>query len=630
MHRKARYRKVASISFLQRMCASSASKPASSPRGRRWGLKLSAAVVIPVFCLGLVELGLRLSGYGHPTGFFLERKIEGTDYLIPNRLFTHRFFPSGLAREPLPFRMLAEKPQGTYRIFLFGESAAYGDPDPAYGMGRFLEALLEIRHPEKEFEVICTAITAINSHAILPIARDCRRHEGDLWVIYMGNNEMVGPFGAGTIFGKQAPPRSLVKMRLLIGTTRLGQLISRVTENLGKQEGGPESWRGIDMFMENKLRYDDPNRLRSYQNFEDNLKEIVETGLGTGIPVLLSTVSTNLRDCAPFVSIPPALAEADLALWEGQYQTGLDLQARGLPEEALAAFEATAAIESEHAELQFCLGTCYLALGRADEATAAFTRARDLDALAVRADTRINRIILDAIEQYRQRDLIGLDADAILAGQTADGLTGRETFYEHVHYTVEGNFRLARLMADMVSSRLLSSPGTVLDAETEFQACADQLAFTQWNQKLVWNTALDRVSVSPFISQSNHASTTAYFQEKMMEVDQKTTHASWGEVRRDYEHALSRRPDDTLIRWNYAQFLERTGRIPEAIVEGQAICRRLPENAWPHFFVGSLMARQERIREAIRYLKMALQIQVDVPFAREELDRIKAAYPTAW
>jgi len=627
-HAKARHRKVAGLSFLQRMSTHSISKPASSRR-RRWGMKITAAVVIPVFCLGVMELGLRLMGYGYATGFFLERKIEGTDYLIPNRLFTHRFFPSGLARDPLPFRMFAEKPEGTYRIFLFGESAAYGDPDPAYGMGRFLEALLEIRHPETKFEVICSAITAINSHVILPIARDCRRHEGDLWVLYMGNNEMVGPFGAGTVFGKQAPRRSQVKTLLFIRSTRLGQLLTRVTEKLGKQQAGPESWRGIDMFTENKLSYNDPARLRAYRNFEDNLQEIVETGLQSGIPVLLSTVSTNLRDCAPFISIPPALAEADLARWEEQYQAGLDLDARGLTAEALGAYEAAAAIESEHAELQFRLGTCHLALGRADEATAAFTRARDLDALAVRADTRINRIILDAVEQYRGRDLMGLDADAILAGQTADGLSGRETFYEHVHFTVEGNFRLARLMADLISSRLLSSPGTVLDAENEFQACSDRLAFPQWNQKLVWNTALDRVSVPPFTSQSSHANTSAYFRERMLEVDRKTTHASWGEVQHVYERALNRRPDDTLIRWNYAQFLERTGRIPEAIVQGQAICQRLPENAWPHFFVGSLMARQGRIREATQVLEMALRIQPDVPFAREELDRINAAHPVA-
>jgi tetratricopeptide (TPR) repeat protein len=113
----------------------------------------------------------------------------------------------------------------------------------------------------------------------------------------------------------------------------------------------------------------------------------------------------------------------------------------------------------------------------------------------------------------------------------------------------------------------------------------------------------------------------------MLEVDKRTTRASWGEVQRDYERALKRYPDDTLIRWNYAQFLERSGRIPEAIVQGQAICRRLPESAWPHYFVGSLLAKQGRMRDAVQYLRRALEIQPDVPFAREELNRIVAANP---
>jgi tetratricopeptide (TPR) repeat protein len=590
-------------------------------------MKVTAAVVVPLLFFVLVELGLRATGIGHSTTFFQEREIEGTDYLIPNRLFTHRFFPSALARAPLPFRMLTDKPTGAYRIFLFGESAAYGDPEPAYGMGRFLEALLEIRYPGTEFEVICSAITAINSHVILPMARESRRHDGDLWIIYMGNNEMVGPFGAGTIFGEQAPRRSFVKTLLLIRSTRLGQLLTRVAENVGQQQGGPESWGGIEMFLENKLGHDDPGRLQAYRNFKGNLHEIVDIAHRSGIPVLLSTVASNLRDGAPFVSMHAQLTEAQVAVWNQHYRTGQDLESRGLFDEALGSYEAAALIDGQHAELHYRMARCHLAIGRSGAALAAFAMARDLDALAVRADTRINRIILDAIEHYQEHDLIGLDAAEMLAGQLPDGILGQETFYDHVHFTVEGNFRLARLMADAIGPRFFPTPGNAMDADTEFQACADRLAFSLWDQKRVWNVTLERLSVPPFTTQSSHASTIAYFQERMLEVDKRTTRASWGEVERDYERALSRHPDDTLIRWNYAQFLERSGRLAEAIVQGQGVCKRLPEIAWPHFFVGSLMAKEGRLREAVQYLRRALEIEPDVPFARQELDRIVAAHP---
>jgi hypothetical protein len=44
------------------------------------------------------------------------------------------------------------------------------------------------------------------------------------------------------------------------------------------------------------------------------------------------------------------------------------------------------------------------------------------------------------------------------------------------------------------------------------------------------------------------------------------------------------RPDDTLLRWNYAQFLERAGRLSEAVNQGILVCELLPHADWPHYF----------------------------------------------
>ena len=70
--------------------------------------------------------------------------------------------------------------------------------------------MLSTRHPAKKFEVVNAAMTGINSHVILPLVRSCEEAHGDVWVIYMGNNEVVGPFGAGTVFGNQATPLPLI------------------------------------------------------------------------------------------------------------------------------------------------------------------------------------------------------------------------------------------------------------------------------------------------------------------------------------------------------------------------------------------------------------------------------------
>ena len=173
---------------------------ALTPR-RRWLFHLLALIIPSLLLLGATEAALRVSHYGYDTHIFLPRLIHGQRVLIENDQFALRFFPPNLARTPEPLVMPAQKPVGTFRIFILGGSAALGDPEPAFGAGRYLQVLLRERYPSEKFEVINVAMTAINSHSVLPIARECARHQGDLWLVYMGNNEMVGPFGAVTVFG---------------------------------------------------------------------------------------------------------------------------------------------------------------------------------------------------------------------------------------------------------------------------------------------------------------------------------------------------------------------------------------------------------------------------------------------
>ena len=95
--------------------------------GRRlWLFRLSAVILCPLVVFGSIELALRLAGYGYPTSFFLRTHISGHDFFVPNDKFTFRFFSAALARPPLPIRMAADKSTNTYRVFLFGESAAAG------------------------------------------------------------------------------------------------------------------------------------------------------------------------------------------------------------------------------------------------------------------------------------------------------------------------------------------------------------------------------------------------------------------------------------------------------------------------------------------------------------------------
>src|SRR5579864_6652522 len=123
-------------------------------RARLRLFRVVAVFLVPVLLLLMLELGLRVGGVGYPMSFFLPYKIGGKPYLVENDRYGWRFFGPDMARAPFPFAMPKVKGPDTIRIFVFGESAAYGDPQPEYGLSRMLEALLGGRYPGTRFEVI--------------------------------------------------------------------------------------------------------------------------------------------------------------------------------------------------------------------------------------------------------------------------------------------------------------------------------------------------------------------------------------------------------------------------------------------------------------------------------------------
>ncbi len=64
-------------------------------RRKLWCFRLFVAVAVPLLFLGMLELGLRLAGFGYPTGFFLPSHRDGEKVLVQNNQFGWRFFGGG-------------------------------------------------------------------------------------------------------------------------------------------------------------------------------------------------------------------------------------------------------------------------------------------------------------------------------------------------------------------------------------------------------------------------------------------------------------------------------------------------------------------------------------------------------
>jgi tetratricopeptide (TPR) repeat protein len=578
----------------------------STSRRRRWCFRL-LALLLPLFLLALLETGLRIAGYGFPTAFFLHAKDNGRAMLVDNPRFGWRFFPPAVARAPRPLYFAAKKPPGTVRIFVFGESAAMGDPEPSYGFARQLERLLQARHPDQKIEIINAAMTAINSHVTRQIAHDCQSGEADFWLIYAGNNEVIGPFGAGTIFGRQAPSRATVRLILALKTTRVGQLVAQLMRGPGE----PETWEGLEFFLRWRVPFDSPRLNPVYRSFAANLADITALGQSSGATVFLSTVPVNLRDFPPLASLHrDGLPPQQLDEWQKWFSAATNAQTAGRFSEALSDFHKAGEIDDHFAESAYQQARCELELNQSAPADADFRRARDLDTLRFRADSRVNEIIRQTA-QAKRIPLIDTDADFARYG-------GENLFYDHVHFNFTGNYRLALLFARELERHWPEARTNQSPWLTEAEL-ARRLAYTAFDEQRVGEEMRARLQQPPFNAQSNFRARDEHWRAILA-----TLSSAPASCVSNYQAAVALAPEDWLLCANFARLLEAAGDNSTAAVQWAEVSRLLPHSPEGWANLGSLARMAGDTERARNFLETALKQYPDSVETRTEFGILEA------
>jgi len=590
--------------------------------GRKWLFRFLMVFVLPLIVLAGAELVLRLLRVGYDPHFFKQANVGGKEYYGANEDFGLRFFPRSLVRTPSPIAMPAKKAPGTCRIFIFGESAALGDPRPNYGAGCYLEVLLGERFPQTKFEVINTSMTAINSHVILPIAQECAGHEGDVWIVYMGNNEMVGPFGAATVFGWRAPPIWLVRAHLQVQRLRLVQLLLQLGQKLHKSSSATSSWHGMEMFTQNQVSPDDPRRQGVYTNFKRNLEDILKAGHAAGAKIILSTVAVNLKDCQPFGSKSP---EADRATCEQLLQNAAAAEAQGQFAGALPELQRATEICPKSAEAQFQLATCLLRLTNGAAAWPHFLQAVDDDTLPFRADSAINGSIREASRKFVENPVVLCEATDALKSSSPGGIPGEESFYEHVHFNPNGNHALALAWAEQIEKQLVpalkreAKPSWISESE-----CEQLLGLTDWNRISILEEIFGRIQRAPFSGQSGNAQQVARLRGEIEDLRKQLTSDRAAQAREVYLLALRRAPENYRLHENYAEFLEATKDLKTAIAERKKICELNPEYYFPYYTLGVDLKEAGALAEAREALLKADALKPGFADIRLELGIVSA------
>jgi tetratricopeptide (TPR) repeat protein len=525
--------------------------------------------------LAVLEGLLTGCGFGFSTCFLVQ--TPAGDAYTACETFTRRFQCTEM---PDTLSIPATKPAGTVRIFIFGESAAWGTPDPSFSFGRILEVLLRRQYPDTRLEIVNTAIMGINSHAILPIVRECSRRQPDLFVVYMGNNEAVGFCAPGPEFPGSPMPVCCIRAGLWLKSLRTGQLLERIIH--GNDPAALKKPQDAAFFREHYVATDDPRRLTVCANFRANLEDICRVARRAGVRTILSTVAVNLKDQPPQGSLHRRdLTAADAARWETEYGAGSRAEGRGEHEQAIARYLAALAIDDHFADLHFRLARLFWAVSRFDEARDHYRLARYWDALPFRADPRLNDIIREVAGSAAPAGVRCADVEQRLAECDASdyGLPGDKFFYEHVHLRFAGNYEVAKAMLPAVSAAVAEILGKAAPASTEvasLAACAEQLVLTPWDEFRLAAPMVELISRPPFTGELDHQRRLQQARQALRELYLKADPQACRLAAETYRQASSDRPDDWHIRYRFGCLLDFLGDPAGAAEQWRAVLSRVP------------------------------------------------------
>lgn len=408
---------------------------------RRWVLRSGAMLVVTLALLAACEIALRLAGFHAEVG-----GSEAMPFSLP--LFRPTVGPDGVAmlqRQDAPVGFRQEKPADGLRVFVVGESSAYGFPfGPEFAFSRFLQERLSAAWPDRTVEVVNAAIAGIGSWQVRSVVEEIADYHPDILIVYLGHNEL-----------SRAGPAETGAMARLAPQIRFYQLAVVAADALRGWRGGAPTVdkmrRNTDPFgpIRDRARgvatQTDAERDWALARYRENLRAIVDTARAAGASVVLAGLAQNMSDHPPGASRHRrGLSDDQRARWRTAMQSAAAHMQAQEWRAALVQLRSAEQIDARPAILHYMRGQCLEALGRYASARAAFRDASDRDAVPLGATSAVNRVIAEVASETGARFVDVLQA---LRRASPHGLVGSALFCDSIHPTVEGHAEIARILA---------------------------------------------------------------------------------------------------------------------------------------------------------------------------------------
>lgn len=371
-------------------------------------------ILIPILFLVVLETGLRLFNYGTDLSIWV-KATEGKLMLNPN--VARRYF-STIKSLPSSIEDIfdAEKQTNSFRVFVLGESSAAGYPYmPLGSFSRYIRKRLELSYPKNKIEVINISLTAVNSYTVKDFMPEVLNQKPDLILIYTGHNEYYGALGVGSLesFGNS---RSIINFYLELNKFKTVQLLKDIIlwlTNIFTNEQPKSSGTLMSrMAKQQSIIFNSDDYKAGLEQFKGNMQDVIEMAKEANIPIVLGTLTSNLKDQKPFISIN-----------NSSYPTAIDV------------FE----------EANTNYGS-----GNYKSADSLFRLAKDLDALRFRAPSEINQIIEKFGVDY---SITVAEIDSAFNASSEHNIVGDNLMTDHLHPTLQGYQLMGKIFYEMMARK---------------------------------------------------------------------------------------------------------------------------------------------------------------------------------
>ena len=422
------------------------SGPSRINRRRLWAFR-AAAVIFPFALLALLNGILYWTDAGIDTSLVVtnDRFPEGQFFLNPDSSYA---YCNGDLRGPEPRAFALPKPQETFRVMVVGASSVAGYPYPsALAFPRHLELVLSEQLTDRNVEVLNAGVVGLATTPLVDMVRQASEAEPDVIVLYAGHNEYYGVGGVAT--NASIGPAGIWFRKL-----RLGQVLTRWFA--GEQGSSEELITRLPTTTEVPLN--SPLVAKAERRYSSNLAAIADTCGDEGIPLVVCSVVSNLRDHSPIGSGEDSLLSEE----NRKERATIERRAQELlqNEEYTEAHELVSSAAERHpdcAGVRYQLARCLESLGRAEEAGAAYALARDLDGCRYRAPSSYRKIAREVASGRANEGTHFVDLVPVFGEASEHGAPGHDLFLEHVHLTYEGNWLATTTIARTIVSDVCGS-----------------------------------------------------------------------------------------------------------------------------------------------------------------------------